>query len=120
MSPARRIDVEFGLKITEVSAADLAPILETLARLARSGTVQMSPETERLLAAHAPQVALAPAPQPRGRRETVTAARVVAALTTARGSVVAAATDLELSETGLYRFCHRHGIAPAAFRTCSA
>lgn len=116
--PARRIDVEFGLKITEVSAEDLAPILETLARLARSGTVQMSPETRRLLETHATQAALAPAgPGARvGSRETVTEARVIAALTEARGDVRAAAKAVNLAESGLYRFCQRHGIKPAAFR----
>ena len=115
MSP-RRIEVEFGLKITEVTPEELAPLLETLARLAKGGTLRVSPETQRVLATHAP-LAFAPVPaRRRGRPTTLTSAGMIAALTVSRGSVPKAALALGRKQNGLYKFCQKHQITPAAFR----
>ena len=60
-------------KDTFCAGADLT-MLETLARLSKNGRLQMTPETQRILQAHAP-IALPPAPvavaAQQGRRRTL-------------------------------------------------
>ena len=123
----RRIDVEFGLTIGQVSPEELAPILEAMAKLARNGKVQMSPETQQILAAHAPQ-ALAPAPvapvalaqrepRRRGNWPSCSARQLTAALTQSRGCVQDAARALDVTEGTVYRLCRAQGIIPRDFVT---
>ena len=77
----------------------------------------MTPETQRALQAHAP-LALASAglARRRGRPSTLTRAAVIAALTAWQGSVPEAAKALGKSAAGVYKFCQKHQIMPAAFR----
>ena len=128
----RRLEVEFGLKITEVTPEELGPLLDQLARLSRNGQVKMSKETERLLAAHAPPALPAgqngePTTTRRARvvakqalqadrAPVLTEPRVIAALTAWHGNVSAAAKALGKHRVTLYGFCRTHKIAPAAFR----
>lgn len=120
MSGPRRIEVEFGLKIRDVSPAELTPLLESLAALAKNGVVKMSPETQRLLSASLPTRPPAALAVAAGCRPGLTTPAVIAALTRHEGRVQAAAQELDYSQTKLYAFCKEHGIVPKAFRAHAA
>lgn len=117
----RRIEVEFGIKIADVAPEELGPLLESLTRLAKNGAVQMSPETQRALHAVAPTSPLALPTRGNGRqwhsdRWKFTDASVTAALTAWQGNMAKAAKALGASPSGLYQYCHAHGIRADAFR----